>query len=160
MISIRNINAYTLKKILEFKLKPFQEHFVYTSEEINITRKIHPEWHIKVIKNDNKVIGSTVVEYNKSEKFAMVNQFLINEDYQGKGFGKKSLKQLINYLKKIRKIKEIRLFVVLENKIAINLYESLGFRKTGFYSEDEYGKMELMILSLKNKIKNYSNNID
>ena len=61
---------------------------------------------------------------------------LIGEDkYRGRGFGEKSMNHLINYVCNDLGIKTLYLEVDNRNVPAINLYDKLGFKRTG-----EYGK--------------------
>lgn len=51
----------------------------------------------------------------------------VSEKYQGKGFGKKMMKQLISFAEK-HQLSPIRLSVDEENKKAIQLYHKFGFK--------------------------------
>jgi len=61
-----------------------------------------------------------------------INGFLIDSRYQGRGFGKAALLQMINDIKKrFAHCQEIRLTVHKNNAAAHRLYLSIGFIETG-----------------------------
>ncbi|QQE75059.1 GNAT family N-acetyltransferase [Brevibacillus composti] len=61
-----------------------------------------------------------------------INGFLIDSKYQGKGYGKAALEQMIAYItNRFSQCEEIRLTVYPHNEIAYRLYQSVGFVETG-----------------------------
>ena len=65
--------------------------------------------------------------YRKKQRIIYINQILISEDYQGKGYGK----ALIGYVKdeaKKENIRRVGLDVWLFNEGAIKIFESQGFK--------------------------------
>ena len=63
-------------------------------------------------------------------------RFMIDEKYQGLGYGKEALKHIIEYFKN-NGASNIRLLTKESNLNAIGLYESFGFKKTGELIDDE-----------------------
>lgn len=61
---------------------------------------------------------------------------MIDENLQGKGYGKLALESIINYFK-TNGANNIRLSMKESNTKAISLYEMFGFRKTGEMNDDE-----------------------
>ena len=55
--------------------------------------------------------------------------FMIDEKYQGRGYGKIALKKILPILFEQYQCQTIYLSVHVENKNAIKLYETLGFKK-------------------------------
>lgn len=78
------------------------------------------------VEHDNSVCGFIIGTLDK-EGNVHINRFLINKNYQGKGFGK----ELLYHLEKkaqINGIKEINLFVNVNNLHSIQFYELNGFK--------------------------------
>ena len=73
--------------------------------------------------------------YYESRKQYTLWKFLIDKEYQGKGYGKEALKQGITYLKEQFDAKEIYTGVSLGNEAAKGLYKSMGFTETGLIEE-------------------------
>ncbi|MDN4524500.1 GNAT family N-acetyltransferase [Fictibacillus fluitans] len=68
----------------------------------------------------------------ETESMYWINGFLIDEQQQGKGYGKQALTEMISWIeKKFPHSKETRLTVNRENHLAISLYEKLGYVPTG-----------------------------
>ena len=67
---------------------------------------------------------------NFNEKICNVG-ILMSENYQGRGFSKRALILALKKIFKHTKIVEVILYVVITNKSAIKLYESIGFKSYG-----------------------------
>ncbi|MFP3390767.1 GNAT family N-acetyltransferase [Brevibacillus sp. SIMBA_040] len=67
-----------------------------------------------------------------------INGFLIDTRYQGKGYGKAALQQMIAYItNRFSRCQEIRLTVYPDNHSAYKLYRNLGFEETGEWHGEE-----------------------
>ncbi|MEH7515863.1 GNAT family N-acetyltransferase [Gottfriedia acidiceleris] len=67
-----------------------------------------------------------------------INGFLIDKQFQGKGYGKLAFAEMIKWIvNKFQQCNEIRLTVHKDNKLAMNLYEHSGFNPTGNYFGEE-----------------------
>ncbi len=87
--------------------------------------KIKGTINYKVIYN-NKMIGWVgLFELNNCGHITI----LINKKFQGRGLGKKALKLLIAKAQK-RGLSKLKAEVFIDNKKAIGLYQSLGFKQT------------------------------
>jgi len=79
--------------------------------------------------------------------------FVILKKYCGMGIGGKLMQQCINWCKD-RNVTQIELSVVADNKQAINMYESFGFKRTGTitkamrYDDGTFADELFMILEL------------
>lgn len=77
-----------------------------------------------------------------------INGFLIDEKYQGKGYGKEALIKMINWIKTEYPLsEEIRLTVHKENEFARLLYRKVGFEDSG----EVYGNENVMVLAIKSE---------
>ena len=75
-------------------------------------------------------------------------QFLIDQRYQHKGYGKAALKSGIQFLIDNFNISEVYLGVKFQNTAAQKLYSSFGFIKTG-KATDTALEMKLTIINKK-----------
>ncbi|MFW5793938.1 MAG: GNAT family N-acetyltransferase [Bacillota bacterium] len=92
------------------------------------------------IYDDKKLIGfckvvfipKKEVTYNLSKSSYMIDALIIAKEYQGKGYGKKALIKLIDYIKTLPfgKAETIALVCYDENQKAINLFKVFGFIKS------------------------------
>lgn len=63
---------------------------------------------------------------------------MIDKKYQGKGYGKKALDQVLEIIKKDSSRSKVFLGVELDSKQAIRLYKGLGFDFNGQVFGKEY----------------------
>jgi len=62
-------------------------------------------------------------------------RFMIDERFQGKGYGKSAIQQVIAKLKNRNDCKEIRVSHVPHNIVANTIYKSCGFQETGEFED-------------------------
>ncbi|WKA58856.1 GNAT family N-acetyltransferase [Planococcus shenhongbingii] len=75
-----------------------------------------------------------------------INGFIIDEKYQGKGYGKSALAEMIRWIASHSpQCKEVRLTVYPENQIARRLYINFGFLPTGYF----HGEEEVLAFSMR-----------
>lgn len=75
---------------------------------------------------------------NRTECY-ILDQFMIDEQFQGKGYGKEALKLMIDIMKDEKKYDIIELGCSRNNISAMKYYESCGFYYSGDDYEDEIG---------------------
>ena len=81
------------------------------------------------LKKDNKVIGYIIfliIDADTSE----LHKITISKDYQGQGLSKLLFNQVADDLQ-LKNIFKIILEVMIDNRAAISLYNSIGFKKIG-----------------------------
>ncbi|MCT4583289.1 MAG: GNAT family N-acetyltransferase [Peptostreptococcaceae bacterium] len=79
---------------------------------------------VKMVTDDNKKIG--FLHLKKDEDKLYIDTFAIKKEEQGKGYGKRVLKDMLTIVKE-KEFKTVSLDVMNDNKRAMNLYEKLGF---------------------------------
>ena len=94
--------------------------------------KLEPGSYFMNIKDPGLVASLYVKKYKES--YVIRDVFVLSE-YRRKGYGKKLIQGILQFL--IPKKKEIILYVDSTNKIASNLYTSMGFvfQKKGAYGD-------------------------
>jgi ribosomal-protein-alanine N-acetyltransferase len=138
---------------------------VETEEELLCIAKMEEEifgkeaWSLKQIKEEFKNSFSEIFVFENGKKLGYViyrklldeGEILrigIKKEYQGRGFGKKLLKELLEILKE-KGIKAVFLEVRENNAPAIRLYEKNGFRvlgkRKGYYSGEDALIMEKIL---------------
>ncbi|ADU29295.1 GNAT family N-acetyltransferase [Evansella cellulosilytica] len=106
--------------------------------------KYQPKWITKGIYDGNTMVGFTMYAHHPAEEEGYLCRFMIDHRYQEKGYGKAAMNMVLDVFKNEFKAKKGKLSVVPENDVAIKLYESTGFERTGIIEEDE----EVMVVSL------------
>ena len=115
-------------------------------------------YYIIKAKKEKKEIGAVgLYDINFGKGIAEFGRIFIGEkEFQGKGFAMEASKLVIRHGFEIMNLKEIFLTVFESNPTAINLYESLGFKKTGKEEEwtikhDNNRKDNLIYMNLTSK---------
>jgi len=96
------------------------------------------------IYNDEVMVGFIQIipdEDNLSNMF--IWRFMIDQRYQGNGYGKEAMKLLIETIRSRNGFKALKLFFEPENTQAEKLYTSLGFSRTGVIED---GELEMVLL--------------
>ena len=92
---------------------------------------------ILVIENNDTVIGVALVREFTDEPLGYeLQQFMIDQRYQGKGYGSAALGLILNELRKERHFDHVEVCVKMEDDEAIRLYEKHGFIDSGYIDED------------------------
>lgn len=76
------------------------------------------------LKEDDNIVASLYVK--KYKESYVIHDVFVLEDRRGKGYGKKIMEEILGLLRP--KNKPVYLYVDPSNKVAINLYEKIGFR--------------------------------
>lgn len=87
----------------------------------------YPEWHPVAIYHEEELIGFAMYGSFVVNKDTWIDRIMIDKNDQGKGFGNQAMKQLIEIVSKEYDVKTIYLSIIEENKVAHQLYKSIGF---------------------------------
>ena len=92
---------------------------------------------ILVVEKDKKLVGYLLGEEIKNpfKHFGYIDDIFVSKDFRGNGLGAALLKEFMNLLR-LEGIKKFRLGVSIKNKVALEIYQRLGF--TIDYYEMEY----------------------
>ena len=92
---------------------------------------------IYVIENDEDIAGVALVREFTDEPFGYdLQQFMIDQHYQGKGYGSAALRLILDELRKEGHYDHVEVCVKKADKEAIHLYEKCGFVDSGYVDED------------------------
>lgn len=118
------------KEILKLSVHKSQKDFIESIPQCmkEVREKSYGiDWHPIAISDGDCLIGFAM--YGKSESdHVWLDRFMIDKNYQGKGYGKLVLPLLIKKIKAEFNADILYLSVNERNKIAINLYKKNGFK--------------------------------
>lgn len=146
MIIIKQIDNNNRDELLQLKIAPSQDGFVETVQECMNEAQQKSCWRPVAIYDDETLIGFAMYgffwQYLPLGR-VWLDRILIDQRYQGKGLGTLAIKTLIEQIRHEYWHKKIYLSVVDKNKVAIKLYQKLGFQFTG---ELDINKEKVMVL--------------
>ncbi|MCL2546869.1 MAG: GNAT family N-acetyltransferase [Oscillospiraceae bacterium] len=145
MISLRKIlNDDMLDECLTLQVKEEQRKHC-----ANNMRSLAEAWlHDSIFRpfciyKDEVMVGFVMLEYDEAEKECGIWRIMIDEKYQGMGYGKGAMNIVLEYIRSNPIFEIIYLHVKPDNGIAIKLYEELGFFIAG--ETDENGELPMVL---------------
>jgi diamine N-acetyltransferase len=142
-ISLREITRESVRTILRLKVSPEQENFV-ASNAISIAEAYFDReraW-FRAIYADTTPVGFLMLYDDPAQPLYYLWRFLIDERYQGMGFGYRALELLIEHVQQRPNATKLSLSYVPEAGNASPFYAKLGFVETGVEHDGEL-EMEL-----------------
>ena len=123
------------------ELKVSKEQERYVSDAMKILARAYAfrnqRSYACIIYEEGEPIGMALY-YDCDELQAYdFSQLLIDERYQGRGYGEEAAKLILDRMKRDGKYSEVVLCYIEGNKAAKEMYEKLGFYHTGEADEDE-----------------------
>ena len=147
MISLRKITWDNFDKVISLKVKQEQKNFVapiaYSLAQAFVAQTNndkHP--FCFAIYMDEQLIGHTLIMYYNAgnniygdDDCYVINRFLIDEDFQGKGYGDKAFVAILSFIRTFPhgKVNSVYLSYMHENTIAGKIYNKYGFIDTDKY---------------------------
>ncbi len=78
-----------------------------------------------------------MLDWREKDREVDIWRFMIAEEHQGKGYGRKAMEYALNMIRESNKFDCAIVDYVPENVVAKHLYENLGFKETGEIEEGE-----------------------
>ena len=91
------------------------------------------------IYSNDTIVGYVMVIYDYDEETYNIWHMMIDEKYQGKGYGSIAINLCIDYIKSkpFGSSNDVILTCNIDNSIAIHIYEKIGFKDTGERDDNE-----------------------
>jgi diamine N-acetyltransferase len=146
MINLREITKKNLISIIDLKVGKHQKDQV-ASNAVSIAQGNYSNsaW-FKGIFNDEIAVGFVMLDLIIEENKCFLWRFMIDEKYQGKGYGKIALTQVIDYVKSLKVFSNIKTSYVPAENGAEGFYKNFGFidsdeiiKEFGVEDSDEIG---------------------
>lgn len=135
---IKPIDESNLCQVKKLKVKNEQDHFIETVEQCLKEADECSAWCPVAIYYEETLVGFAMYGSFGPNKHTWIDRILIDEKYQGKGFGRSAMIKLIDIVTKKYEVQDVYLSFVPGNEAAHNLYTSLGFKY--IHEQDENGE--------------------
>ena len=143
-IELKEVTSENFNKISKLKVNDSQHDFVAPNAYSVAQSKFYPSWVCLAAYAGEVPVGFTMYGIEDEDNSLWIIRMMIDEEFQGKGYGRETLLALVEYIKCRNYVKEIFLSFVPGNDTAKKLYESFGFKDTGRFEQDEFVyKLEL-----------------
>ncbi len=98
-----------------------------------------------VIENDGVIVGVALVrEFDEEPVGYDLQQFMIDAQYQGRGYGSAALERILDELRREGHFDHVEVCVKKADAAAIRLYEKHGFVDSGYVDEDAPDSVNLI----------------
>lgn len=128
-LHFEKVTINDLKWLNYLTIKDSQINYVESIEDSLLLQENDSSWKARAIYDNQILVGFVLYGFIDNEVW--IDRYLIDQRYQGRGYGKNALKLIIEELKKTYQQPILYLSVFKENNVAINLYQKLGFEFNG-----------------------------
>ena len=138
MVELRDITESNYNDCLNLKVADNQRNFVASN-----TYSLAQAWvfydtaYPFAIYADDTMVGFIMMGFCKPKGIYNIWRFMIDEHFQGKGYGKAALLLAVKYLKEKHNANKVFLSFEPGNAAAEKLYSNIGFQRTGEVEDDE-----------------------
>ncbi len=136
-LKLKKITMDNFEECINLKVDPSQKKFVainmYSLAEAKVDEVSIP----LAIYTENEMVGFVMYDYAPKENKAYISRLMTDAKYQGKGYGRWAMEEVIRRICLIDDCKHIQTSFEPSNVVASKLYLSLGFIETGEIDEGE-----------------------
>ena len=125
--------------VASLSVKEEQKKYVAPAIGILARGYVYRDCNAKIyaFENDGVIVGTALVREFTDEPLGYdLQQFMIDEKYQGKGYGSRALELILDELRKEGRYDHVELCVKKADAEAIRLYGKHGFADSGNVDED------------------------
>jgi diamine N-acetyltransferase len=133
----KEVDKDNWEECIELNVAPEQASLVATNWYSLLQAKFGDDCYPLCIYNENIMVGFLMYDIDPDTKRMEMSRLMIDETYQGNGYGKMAVLQLLDLIRE--KYGCIKFYTSIDpnNIMAEKLYEGVGFIKTGEIMWDE-----------------------
>ena len=147
MIKLTEITENNWLDVADLSVKDDQRSYVAPAIGILARGYVYRDCNarIYVIENDGTIVGTALVREFTDEPLGYdLQQFMIDQRYQGKGYGSEALGLILDELRREGHYDHVEVCVKKDDIKAIRLYEKNGFVDSGYIDEDVPDSLNLI----------------
>ena len=139
-VTLRDITGDNYFQVLELKISPEQEAAKFVSP---VVRSLADAWfyreegitYPKAIYAKDDLVGFIMYDLDTEEQQVFIWRFLIDQRYQGKGYGRQTIEAVVEMAKEQAQMTKVVADYVDGNEPMKKILLDLGFEETGFNKE-------------------------
>lgn len=136
-IVFKDITMDNFQECLDLSVSEKQKGFVASNMYSLAEAKADGVSQPYAVYNNTTMVGFVMYWFDKENNKGWIDRVMVAEEYQGNGYGKAILKEVIKRLSNYSSCKVIRISTHYDNAIALTLYKQLGFKESGIIEDDE-----------------------
>lgn len=136
-VTLRDITEYNLIEVMKLDVHPAQKKCV-APNSVSIAQAHYSKtaW-FKGIYLKEQPVGFVMLDLNEEKPEYFLWRFMIDQNFQGKGYGKEAMEMIIDYVQTLPNAKELLTSCVPGEEGPEAFYQKLGFLPTGEMADDE-----------------------
>ncbi len=131
MVELRPVTKKNFETIINLEVSQVQQKYVASNLFSIAESKVFPECVPLGIYVKDTPVGFIMYAFNADDDSYWVCRLMIDRYFQGKGYGRQALSQVLDEIRKRPACSHINLSIEPGNVVAQKIYESLGFQKSG-----------------------------
>lgn len=139
MLKLTNVTEDNWMEVAALSVKEHQKQYLAPAIGILARGYVYRNCNARVfvIENDDTIVGVALVREFTDEPLGYdLQQFMIDRNYQGRGYGSAALRLILDELRREARFDHVEVCVKKEDAEAIHLYEKLGFVDSGYIDEE------------------------
>lgn len=137
VVSLREITQETLFDVLRLEVSEAQKKFVARNSVSIAEAHFEPQAWFRAIYADETPVGFVMLHDNVDESRYFLWRFMIDERYQGRGYGRLAIEQLVEYVRTRPGATELLVTCVPGEGSPEGFYAKMGFVNTGVKHGEE-----------------------
>ncbi len=134
---------FTVSKEMNVSVFPEQERNLSSKERIRMLCQREDVLSFDIIL-EGKIIGFAMLRQFDRNSFFLWN-YAVDFSVQGQGFGKRALKDLIEFMREHYEMNVMTTTYIYGNKVAERLYRSIGFEEIGVVEEEGCHEVNMLL---------------
>ena len=130
-VTLREITMENFRECIRLNIAEGQRSFVATNVSSLAEAKVDGVSHPLAIYADDQMVGFIMYDFEPEEDRGYISRLMVDARFQGHGYGRVAMVQVIDRFKDIPECREIQTSFAPANTAAETLYLSLGFERTG-----------------------------
>jgi diamine N-acetyltransferase len=126
-ITLKDITRENFEEMISLHVSQEQERFVASNLYTIAQMQFKEEKIAKGVYLENKAVGLIAYDLEDYD----IWRLLIDSRFQGRGYGRKALKLVLDILRKDGRLKTARTSILVDNIAMRNLIVSFGFKENG-----------------------------
>lgn len=136
-IKLHKINPELEQECIQLSVSAGQMNLVASNADSLVHATNEPTSVPYGIFNDEEMVGFILFDNEAyTDGYYWILRFMIDERFQGKGYGKAAIKEVIKMLSTHEDCTQIRVSHIPINLAANKLYKSVGFTETGEFEDN------------------------
>lgn len=147
-MELKKIDKSNYRECMELEVDESQKYFVADNARSLVEAAYEDGLYTLGIYDGDTMVGFTLYDYDDSYPGWSMSRFMIGRQFQGRGYGKRAVREFLAYFKAKHNADRIFISVSLGNAAARKMYTEIGFQPVKeiayTYSGHLYREMQMV----------------